>query len=233
MFVFKLGKYFNQSYFFFRLETINQPWIDWNILSRATALKGSPLENLVGFIDGTVTPTCRPKYLQKPFYNGHKRVHGLKFQSVVIPNGIILNMFGPMTGNRHDAALLRESGLLPQLDLLGNGPNQHPYCLYGDQAYPNRPTLIVPYKGRVLTRRQKAFNNAMKSFRISVEWGFKDVTHLFTSLDFKYGLKLYQNQVAKMYLVGTLLTNCHICLYGNQTSKYFNLKPPSLEQYLY
>ena len=131
----------------------------------------------------------------------------------------------------HDAALLRESGLLPQLDLLGNGPNQHPYCLYGDQGYPNRPTLIVPYKGRVLTRRQKVFNNA--NFRISVEWGFKDVRHLFTSLDFKYGLKLYQNQVAKMYLVGTLLTNCHICLYGNQTSKYFNLKPPSLEQYLY
>lgn len=29
-------------------------------------------------------------------YNGHKRVHALKFQSVALPNGIIRNMYGPV-----------------------------------------------------------------------------------------------------------------------------------------
>lgn len=29
-------------------------------------------------------------------YNGHKRVHGLNFQSVTLPNGLIGNIFGPV-----------------------------------------------------------------------------------------------------------------------------------------
>ena len=29
-------------------------------------------------------------------YNGHKREHALKFQSVAIPNGLIAYMFGPV-----------------------------------------------------------------------------------------------------------------------------------------
>lgn len=29
-------------------------------------------------------------------YNDHKRVHGVKFQSMAIPNGIIGNMYGPI-----------------------------------------------------------------------------------------------------------------------------------------
>ena len=29
-----------------------------------------------------------------------------------------------------------------------------------------------------------------------------------------------------------ILTNCHTCLYGNQTSQYFDVMPPELENYL-
>ena len=29
-------------------------------------------------------------------YNGHKRVHALKFQSVVLPSGMIAHMYGPV-----------------------------------------------------------------------------------------------------------------------------------------
>lgn len=32
-------------------------------------------------------------------YNGHKRVHGLKFQSIALPNGLIGNIFGPVGKN--------------------------------------------------------------------------------------------------------------------------------------
>lgn len=59
--------------------------------------KGSPLDNCFGFVDGTVRPVCRPGTLnQRLLYNGHKRVHGIKFQSVVTPNGMIANMYGPV-----------------------------------------------------------------------------------------------------------------------------------------
>ncbi len=39
-------------------------------------------------------------------YNGHKRVHSMKFQSVVIPNGLIANLAGPFEGKRHDSTML-------------------------------------------------------------------------------------------------------------------------------
>ena len=57
---------------------------------------GAPLENCFGFIDGTVRPIARPDQQQRIVYNGHKRVHSLKFQSVALPNGLIGNMYGPV-----------------------------------------------------------------------------------------------------------------------------------------
>ena len=58
--------------------------------------KGAALSNCFGFVDGTVRSICRPKNNQRMVYNGHKRVHSLKFQSVTLPSGIIANMFGPV-----------------------------------------------------------------------------------------------------------------------------------------
>ena len=58
--------------------------------------KGAALDNCIGFIDGTVRPICRPGELQRVVYNGHKRVHALKFQSFTLPNGMTANMYGPL-----------------------------------------------------------------------------------------------------------------------------------------
>ena len=42
--------------------------------------RGAALQNW--FVDGTVRPIARPGEQQRAVYNGHKRVHALKFQSV-------------------------------------------------------------------------------------------------------------------------------------------------------
>ena len=62
----------------------------------AVTSKGAPLHNCFGFIDGTLRPVCRPGERQRVLYNGHKRVHALKFQMVALPSGIIANMYGPV-----------------------------------------------------------------------------------------------------------------------------------------
>ena len=62
--------------------------------------KGAALDSCFGFIDGTVRPICRPIVDQRTVYNGHKRVHALKFQAVVLPNGLISHLFGPV-GNSY------------------------------------------------------------------------------------------------------------------------------------
>ena len=58
--------------------------------------KGAPLTNCFGFVDGTVRPISKPGESQRLVYNGHKRVQGLKFQSVVVPNGLIAHLYGPV-----------------------------------------------------------------------------------------------------------------------------------------
>ena len=72
---------------------------------------GPPLSNFFGFFDGTVCHISRPKYLKREMYNGHKRIHAMKFQSVVQPNGIIANLACPYEGRRHDRTILQQSGL--------------------------------------------------------------------------------------------------------------------------
>ena len=63
---------------------------------QAIDAKGTPLENCFGFIDGTVRPICRPRKNQRIVYNGHKRVHALKFLLLETPNGLIANLYGPV-----------------------------------------------------------------------------------------------------------------------------------------
>ena len=60
---------------------------------------GAPLNNCFGFIDGIVRPIARPGTNQRILYNGHKRVHSLKFQAVAIPNGLIAHLYGPIGKN--------------------------------------------------------------------------------------------------------------------------------------
>ena len=57
----------------------------------AVSDKGAALNNCFGFVDRMVQPICRPGGNQRMVYNGHKRVHALKFQAVALPNGLIGN----------------------------------------------------------------------------------------------------------------------------------------------
>lgn len=66
------------------------------IYADSISRKGAPLNNCFGFVDGTVRPISRPGHAQRVVYNGHKRVHSLKFQSLALPNGLIGNIFGPV-----------------------------------------------------------------------------------------------------------------------------------------
>ncbi|XP_072145152.1 uncharacterized protein [Dermacentor andersoni] len=199
-------------------------------MSEAVHRKGAPLKNSWAFINGTVRPISRPSQDQRIYFSGHKRVHALKYQSLMCPNGLICELDGPYPGSRHDAGILRESGLYEKLEQL-NGDN-HQFVLYGDPAYPLRQLLMRPYGGARLTKQQQDFNIAMSSVRQSVEWGFGKIISQFAFLDLKKNQKILLQAIPRMYRVAVLLINCHACLYGNQVSSYFDLQPPCLLDYL-
>ena len=75
------------------------------------------------------------------------RIIAIKFQSIAAPNGIIANLYGPIEGKRHGSAMLVESRLLGQMQLHCNDANGHPFCVYGDAAYPLRAHLQKPFQG--------------------------------------------------------------------------------------
>ena len=71
----------------------------------------------------------------------------------------------------------------------------------------------------------------MSKVRIAVEWVFGDITNYFAFLDFKKDLKIGLSAVGKMYISCAVLRNAHTCLYKSTTSDYFNIDPPTLQQY--
>ena len=72
----------------------------------------------------------------------------------------------------------------------------------------------------------------MSGVRVSVEWVFGKINQYFTYVDFKRNNKILLQPIGKYYAIAALLTNCHTCVYGSQTSSFFEVQPPSLECYL-
>ena len=58
------------------------------------------------------TASARPIYHQWTVYTRFKKCHGLKFQSVYVPDGFIACLFGPVPVKTHNSRLLQESELL-------------------------------------------------------------------------------------------------------------------------
>ena len=88
----------------FLMRNMKQNWLsrrNLELFAEVIHTKGAPLGNCWGFVDGTTRPVCRPGQNQRLLYNGHKRYHCIKSQSVVAPNGLIANLFGPVEGKRH------------------------------------------------------------------------------------------------------------------------------------
>ncbi|XP_055356564.1 uncharacterized protein LOC129601719 [Paramacrobiotus metropolitanus] len=86
------------SEFIHLLTTLDLCWLtrqDLEEFAEAGRSKGAPLENVWAYIDGTVRPICKPSEGQRVVWNAHYRMHSMVFQSVVAPNGMIVqNMRG-------------------------------------------------------------------------------------------------------------------------------------------
>ena len=142
------------------------------------------------------------------------------------------HLFGPYEGRRHDASMLRASGLLDKLQDNMIRPDGGVYCLYGDAGYPLLPHVLSPFRGNALSAEEQVFNRQMSEARVSVEWGFGGVYAKFGFLLMKSQMRLGLQPIGQYYIVATLLYNCYACMYGNEISKFFDLESPTLEEYL-
>ena len=56
-----------------------------------------------GFIDGTIRRMARPLYHQRSSYTHFEKCHGVKFQSITVPEGFIACLQEPWPSKTHDA----------------------------------------------------------------------------------------------------------------------------------
>ena len=130
-------------------------------------------------------------------YNGHKRVHAFKFQSVIAPNGLIANFFGPVEGSRHDSYVLARSGFINLLEQHSFKRAREPLCIYGDPAYPLSVHLQTGFRNA--NGEEQEFNQRMSRVRVAVEWVFGDIIEHFRFTDFKKMMKTGLSSIAKQY----------------------------------
>ena len=99
-----------------------------------------------------------------------QKCHSLKFQSVLIPDGFIACLYGPVPAKTHDARLLCESQLLEQLQTVmpedGNTPI---YALYGDLAYAQSAYVLGGFHNVDMNSDEAAYNRLLSSVPITVE----------------------------------------------------------------
>ncbi len=165
--------------------------------------------------------------VQRAFYNGWKSVHGLKHQTFDTAHGLTVDICGPTSLRRNDLKLLGDSDLNNRLRAVNL---HHKRTAFGDSIYVFLSNIRTYWPfGR------EHENRAMKKLRVSIEWNYMSTAMLFQLLQSWQKLRILDGEnVRRLYIIGTILRNCHVILYGCQTSSYFNLVMPDhiLEAYV-
>jgi len=214
---------------------------------------------IFGFVDCSIDKVSRPRsgpdgdYVgaprklgqyeaQRSVYTGYKKIHGIKVETVLLPNGIS-TVFGPVSARVHDVGgVMLMSGLDDfLLDIQQNMP-WAPYSVFGDSTY-NAQHLqctrsyyrpLIP--GVALTPHQELCNVRIKPPRQTIEFSYGEVEGIFQICLQPRSLKLGQivPYAQEQLRVCHLLANIYTCVNGNKASSYmkFNFPPPSLDDYL-
>ena len=217
-------------------EIVNQNWIvhhfDLNTF------------RIFGFLDDFAIPTARPGSgpsfrqrqfthdIQRAFYSGYLRAHGLKAQIVYLPIGIIGSVF--ITELRQsNNGVQNISGLNNYLLQILGGifiGGLFP-CLYCDGIFAILATILPRFNNP--SPELQLLNMRLASLRECIEHVFADHKNRFKLFGVPRFLHLYNNgiKVRRLSLVSFFTLNCFYCLGGTQ-ARYFGQIPPTLEEYL-
>jgi DDE superfamily endonuclease len=154
--------------------------------SKCVYKNGSSLLDVVDFIDGTAIEIARPGGLrQRASYSGHKRRNCVNFQAVSAPDGLILPLYGPIEGRRHDMTLYRESKIdsiiQSSMNVLGVE-----YCLYGALRIVFGLTFKLVSRGPISQETRSNSIHTCPKFELQLSGLFeisKCISHVLTCLE--------------------------------------------------
>ena len=172
--------------------------------------------------------------MQRAFYSGYFRGHGLKYQHILLPNGL----YGSVWGTSHtynDVGVANLSGLEDYMfAVLNEDENGNLPCALADGIF-GESAVVMTTKVRVgaddderrLYRRlasvrqpvELQYGNFFNKFQLFRD---KDVFRHFSKAELAY----------RTGIVGFFLLNCHTCMNGCVVNSYFNTYAPLIEDYL-
>jgi len=170
--------------------------------------------------------------IQRAWYNGWKKLHGMKWQTVDLPNGMNCHTWSPFSVRHPDLFSVRQSNINDLLAAVMVGRTQ---CrIYGDSAYIvlSSSHIRARHCNAVNTDRETLENKVMSSCRETIEWDYGDVGRYFPLANCKEVLKMRNMPVEAMYLTAMLLRKALNTINPSNTSQYFHLNPPKLEEWL-
>lgn len=134
--------------------------------------------------EGAAAPRI-PLEVQQAWWTGWKKLHGLKWQTVTLANGMDISVFGPLSCRNNDLTSLDRSGIEDSFKELQHGEN-FLFKIFGDSAYDNSDVLAV------------GGGRGMASVRESIEHTYKDIKGQWKYCDYKHILQLRKQPVGKI-----------------------------------
>ena len=212
-------------------------------------LDNYPFEDhrIFAFVDAKSHESCRPggsgqadtrderdvlNALQQAFYTHYGKLHGLRVQSITLPNGMFGNIF-VATAAQNDRGLLNISGIQEAYQALFDEHQiyvrgQYYPALAGDDTYNHSLIVVRSYGGQ-----NDGFRECFKSARVKIEHHFGYVMSLWRLLMKFYLHRIIdRNKFQKRLVVAHFLTNCKSCFEGNTVATAFGCQTPNIEEYL-
>jgi hypothetical protein len=108
-------------------------------------------------LDGTLIPIDRVA-VDRPFYSGKHKKHGMNLQVIASPGGDVLWVSGALPGSVHDKKAEWIWGVLDELEAAG-------LVTLVDKGYQGAAHAKLPYRGRNKPESQKEANRAHAKLR--------------------------------------------------------------------
>ena len=177
--------------------------------------------------------------IQRAFCLTYLHCHGLKFQTVMLPNGMWGSVYGASC-RHNDLGMLNLSALQDQLIeyfvtnnvTVGDGITMP--ALFGDQIY--QPTLAIT--SREGDAEEGSFqwwvDKRMNSAREVIEHGYGDMFELFLILHMKKKFKLYRTgpEMHALVVICMFLQNIYTCYNGSKVQGEMDCAGVTIDEYL-
>ena len=166
------------------------------------------------------------------------RVHGMKFQAVTVPDGMIAHLPGPYHAPQNDTRVLAESHLFELMrehtiqpgSVEGDPPEHRHFQLYCNSAYAVSAVLVSPHTlVGVLIAVEHAWNTGEVWISIEHALGIALWDWPFLCSSWKH--QVFGTACGCWYRAVVLLANAHNCFVPNQTAQRYTVSNKTVRMF--